>query len=338
MSQGSLTGPSQLLREARALAAKREWRLLAATLREHAIGETHAEPELAFLYADASLHLGNAVEAARVAERTLPEVRRGGDRRLLLQLINVLGIAHFESGRMEEAETRLAELLELSMLWEDEEFAARAANNLGVAANVRGRRELALAFYQRALAAYRRLGHLRGLAQTHYNLGLSYRDLHFDAEADRHYRRAIELAEAAGSDDVIALAETERGMLRARWGDGALAESMAARARQRFEEIGDPTGAAQAIRVLAAGARSRGDHELAEARLQEALAIAHSHEDAILRADVQRDRGLLLRDLGRSAEAREALLDAADHFDRMGAVAEAGAVRAIADDPAFPPP
>ena len=60
-----------------------------------------------------------------------------------------------------------------------------------------------------------------------------------------------------------------------------------------------------------------------------ALEIARSHEDALLHAEVQRDRGMLLRDRGDTAAAREAFDDAAEHFRRIGAAAEAEALTVI---------
>jgi len=258
-----------------------------------------------------------------------PEARRRGDRRLLLEVINLAGNALFESGRASDAETRYAEMLDASTAWDDEEGKARAANNLGVLANVRGRRDLALTFYQRALASYHRLGNVRGLAETHHNLGISYRDLGFDRDADTHFGRAVELSEEAGLEDVMALAEAERAGLRVRWRDGRLAGEMARRALERFRRISDPTGAAQAIRILGLAALAEGDATEAEVRLGEALEIARAHEDALLHAEVQRDRGMLLRDRGDASGAREALADAVEHFERIGAAAEAEALRVM---------
>ncbi|HEV2148340.1 MAG TPA: tetratricopeptide repeat protein [Longimicrobiaceae bacterium] len=327
---------------ARRLRATGEWRRLAeygASLsREQLLGE----PELGYAYAAASRRLGDVARALALAVQVEPAARRRGDRRLAAEVVNLVGNLLFESGRAEEAEQRFAELLDYASEQEDEEFTARASNNLGVLANVRGRRDLALTYYQRALAAYQRLGNLLGLAQTHYNLGLSYRDLGFPGDADAHFLRAVEYggAEEDGdgaepparrwSEDVIANAETERALLRAQSGDGTLAEWMARRALGRFERMGDPVGVAHATRVLAAAARASGRDDLAIARLDEALSIARDHADPLLRADVQRDRGLLLRDAGKPADAREALLDAAEGFDVMGAAAEAVAMRAIA--------
>ncbi len=293
-------------------------------------------PELAFLYMDACLRIAETQRVLEVGAQLEPLVRRRGERRLLLDLINVVGAALFEMGRTADAEARFSELFELATEWENEEYAARACNNLGVLANVRGKRELALTFYQRALAAYHRLGYLRGLAQTHHNLGISYRDLRFECEADTHFQRAIDFARAAQSEDVIALSETERALLRARAGDAPLAEALARRGLERFQRMGDPLGHAEALRVLAAAAHAGGYPILAAERLDQALVIARTYADPLLSAEVQRDRGLLLRDRGQIAAAREALLESADQFALLGAEAEAAAVRTIASQ--LPPP
>lgn len=289
------------------------------------------EPELGFIYGDACLRIGETGIALSIAKRIEPCARRRGDRRLVMDVLNLIGAALFDSGQSEEAEARWGELLAYATEHDDKEFAARSCNNLGVLANIRGQRELALAYYERALASYHRLGYLRGLAQTHHNLGISYRDLGFDTKADTHYQRAIHLARAADSEDVIALAETERAMLRAKAGDGRLAETLALRALKRFETMGDPLGRAEALRVLAAAARADQRNDTAATRLQEALEIAQSHHDPLLLAEIQRDRGLLLRDKGKPAEARKALLSAAEHFTALGAVEDAAATRATAN-------
>ena len=317
------------LDEARALRASGRWPELVARAEAVAPDELFADPELAFLLAVGYRRTGQTARALELVQRVEPEVRRRGDRWLLLEVINLAGNALFESGRMDDAEMRYVELLETSGNWDDEEGKARAANNLGAVAQVRGRRDLALTSYQRALASYQRLGNLRGLAETHHNLGISYRDLGFDRDADAHFGRAVELGEQAGLEDVIALAEAERAALRVRWHDGRLATELARRALERFERIGDPTGAAQAIRILGLAALAQGDEGEGQTRLDEALEIARAHEDALLHAEVQRDRGMLLRDRGEGEAAREAFADAVDHFQQIGAAAEAEALRVI---------
>jgi tetratricopeptide (TPR) repeat protein len=324
--------PSTHLADARTLYERREWIALAERLRPLSEGALLAEPELAFLYADTCRRLGDTATALRLALATEPLAARAGDRRLVVNVVNLVGITFFEAGKLEEAQRRFEELLERSTDWDDADFAARAANGLGNVAHIRGRRDLSLSYYERAIAGYTRIGNQRGLAQTHYNQGLAFRDLGFDNDADARYQRAMELAQATGSEEVIALAEVERAVLRVRQGDGRLAASMAARAGERFRKLGDPTGYAGAVRVIASAARAHGDDDEAAARLEEALAIARQHEDPLLRAEVQRDRGLLLRDRGLMADAREALDDAAKHFEQLDAAEESAAIRAILAD------
>lgn len=329
------------LEDARTLRAAGDWRTLVARGALLSAKELQAEPEIAYAYAAACRQLGDTARALQVAAWAEAEARRRGDRRRAAEAVNLLGNALFEEGRLEEAESRFGELLAYAAEWGDEEFAARASNNLGILSNVRGRRDLALASYQRALASYQRLGNVLGLAQTHHNLGISYRDLGFDREADGHFRRAVDLASAEGdvaalraaetdTVTVIAVSETERAMLRVRSGDAALAEALATRALQRFERIGDPRGRADVLRVLAAAARAGGRDDDAALRLEDALFTARAQSDPLLMAEVQRDRGLLLRDRGHPDDARMALTESAEHFARLGATAEAEAIAVIA--------
>ena len=287
-------------------------------------------PEVGYAYAAACRHVGRPARALEVGTAVEAEARRRGARRLAAEAVNLVGNVLFETGRPDQAEARFGELLEYASEWDDEELAARASNNLGVLANVRGRRDLALACYQRATAAYQRLGDLLGLAETHHNLGISYRDLGFDREADAHFVRAIGYAEQCGAASVAGLAESERALLRVRAGDPDMATVLAERARTRFQGLGDPVRAAEAERVLAAADRARGRADRARARLDAALTAARAYPNTLLVAEVQRDRGLLLRDAGEVDAARQALTEAAEHFARLGSTAEAEAVSAIA--------
>lgn len=315
---------------ARDLRRRRQWPLLAASgdlLDDEAL---LAEPEVGYAYAAACRHVGRPERALQVALRVEPEARRRGDWRLGGEAVNLIGNILFETGHPDQAQARFEELLEHASQWSDEEFSARASNNLGVVSNVRGKRDLALTYYQRALAAYQRLGNRLGIAETHNNLGISYRDLGFDREADGHFRRSIELAEAEGSERVAAIAETERAVLRLRAGDAPLAALLAQRARGRAQGIGDPIGVGNAVRVLAGAARLEDRLDEAAAHLDEALRVAREHSESLLLAEVQRDRGLLFRDRGDMEAARDALTESAEHFARLGATAEAEAVAAIA--------
>lgn len=317
------------LREARELAANRSWAQLAHLRVSTSSEDLHGCPELAYLLADALRRTGRLAEARPLAAAAEHGAVTSADTRLHLRAVNLVGMIAFETGSMAEAEARFTELLDRAAGAAEDEFAARASNNLGIVANLRHQYELALTSYQRALAAYHRLGYTRGLAQTSYNLGISYRDLGFADEADKHYSQAMQHATAAASEDVLALAETERALLRARAGDGELAESIGGRALRRLEEMGDPLGAANATRVLALAAHARGAIDLAMQRLDHALATTQTHQDLLLQAEIQRDRATMLLELGDSAEARVALASAITSFEQLGATADAEAARSL---------
>lgn len=331
MAAESRTGDELALGEARALAGERQWRVLAERGAALSQQELLATPELGYHCANAWMHTGGADRALELATLLEPRIAGNGDRRLALQLVNLIGVLLFEAGRTADAEGRWAELLDRASEWKDDNFVARASNNLGVLANLRGDRERALNYYQRALASYQRLGYIRGLAQTHYNLGLTYRELRFADEADTHYDRAIRYGLKAESDDVIALAESDRGLLCVQTGDPRKGEAFARRARRRFERIGDPVRTAESLRVLAVAARALGRLDDASRLLDDALRSARAHANLLLLAEVQRDRGLLLRDLGDSAGARAALLEAVDDFARLGAQAASAETLRLAD-------
>lgn len=313
---------------ARGFAAVRDWRGLADWGASIADLSAH-DPEVSYLYADACRRTGDTDTAADVLTAVEPRIRMSGDRLLLRRAVNLAGIIQFEAGKIAEAEHRFLELLEIAANDSDDEFAARACNNLGAVANLRGQRDRAIPYYTRAIAAYQRLGWIRGLAQSHYNLGISLRDAGYDADADAHFRRAMDFGSESNTEEVIALAEVERANLRVRSRDGALATELGRRALERFQRISDPTGAAQAIRVLGLAARVDGLEDEAETRLDEALRLANTHSDVLLRAEVQRDRGFLLRDTGRVEQAKTALAAAAEDFDLVGAAADAEALRTI---------
>jgi tetratricopeptide (TPR) repeat protein len=336
LSEVEITGSGasfeDALDQARRLAEAREWADLASLVRFVDPDRIAVEPELGYLVADAIRRVGRGQEAGELARSALAAAIRTGDRNLVLRSLNLEGMLAFEAGSLGEAQTCFESLLARASEWESDEFVARASNNLGVIANVRGEREVALTAYQRALPAYYRLGHARGLAQTYYNLGISFRDIGFLDSAERHYASATRYAAISRSEDVAALVETERALLRILRGDGAMAESIALLALRRHEAMRDPAGCANAIRVLALAAEAQGHLPLALERLAEALSITEVHHDLLLRAEIDRDRGRILHATGDCDAAADALRQACDAFGALGASAEEAITRTILEE------
>lgn len=312
---------------ARELAQARDWARLATAADGCDPNDPAVEPETIVFIADALWRVGRAEEAGAFGRAVEERIRTNGDERLLFNVCNIIGIAEFQLGALDRAEDRFGELLDRASERGDHEYAARASNNLGVIASIRGRRDAALAAYERALAAYQQLGYLRGLAQIHQNLAIAYRDLGVADGADRHFLRAIDFATRAQSPDVVALAEIERAVLLTRTGDIDLAGSLAQRALDHFTRADDPSGRGEALRALAAVARARNDLPTAVELLDGAVQLASEHSLRLLEAECLRDRGLALSALGRTDAARASLERAAARFDLLGAASEAAACR-----------
>mgnify|MGYP002778039614 CR=1 FL=1 len=317
------------LASARELASARNWTDLSRFGSSVAPEEIEQAPELAYLIADARRRTGDLDGARQLGDSAYAGALRAADTRLTLRALNLAGMIDFESGAIAQAEEKFGELLERATELRDDEFAARAANNLGIIANVREERELALTSYQRAMATYERLGHLRGLAQTSYNLGISYRDMGFADAADKLYSRAMLHGTACASEDVVALAETERALLRAHSGDADLAERLARRALERLERLGDPLGAANAVRALGAAAMARGDKGGALELLDRALSTAREHGDPLLTAEIQLDRGAILLEMNSLSIGSAAIEEAVAAFEQLGSRGAANSARAL---------
>lgn len=313
------------LEEARQLARDRRWRDLATLACGVSEDVVESYPELAYLLADSLRRVGDLETSVPLAKRAALGAARRNDTRLRLRSGNLLGMLEFAAGQIGESKDSFEGLLHFAMAARDDEFAARASNNLGIIASIHGERELALTSYQRALAAYQRLGYARGLAQTHYNVAIVYRDLGFPEETEGNLALALRYAEKGPDEDVMGLIDTERALLLAAAGDGALAEKIGERGLELMRRIGNPLGEANAERALAAAAIAQNRPASALHRLDHALATVELHPDLLLRAEIQRDRGALLLEAGDLQNARSALRDSLQSFEAIGARLEAEA-------------
>ena len=161
-------------------------------------------------HAEALLRSGRSREARDRLMAALPQIERRNDRAALRQTVNLLGAANFELGELTTATEFFHRALELGQLDGDDLLVARATNNLGAIANVRGNREQALTMYALAIAAYQRLGEARGLAAAHHNRGITFRQIGQLERADESECRAIDFAHEAGNARLLLLARIGR--------------------------------------------------------------------------------------------------------------------------------
>ncbi|HEY9014108.1 MAG TPA: tetratricopeptide repeat protein, partial [Gemmatimonadales bacterium] len=259
--------------------------------------------------------------------QTLLQLASRGERVALRRVMNLLGIALFELGRMEEAATILEQVAEVAWNSGDDLLLAKARNNLGTIANVRGQRDQALTLYQLAVPVYQRLGSPRGLAECYHNMAITYRDAHALDRADECERRAIEFASEAGSNQLTALARLGRAEISLRRDEVSLAEAGATFAVAGFRQAGDPIGEADALRVIGVTRTLQGKVEQARVALEAALALAREHGAALCEAETLRALAERAAAVGEPDEARAHATSAIALLQKLGAIEDAEAVR-----------
>lgn len=316
------------LRHARALLASQAYAGIALSLGELGRADLLAEPELGFLLATAWRRMGETGRALEMVEALLEPCARRGRDRLWRRRLNLEGALHLDVGEMEAAQGCWSELLASATAAGDDELTSMASNNLGIVLTLQGRWDEALASYNRAATACQRMGDRLGLARAHQNLGITYRELGFLAEADAHFQSAGDHGKAVDADDVVGRAEEERavGLLLA--GDPDLAEATARRALQRFTRLGDPLGQGEARRVLGIIALARGDVVTARRELEAALETARETGAALLEAEVLEALAAVELEDGDDAAAAFLQGKAATSFEAMGAAAWGRQLRA----------
>jgi tetratricopeptide (TPR) repeat protein len=307
-----------LLERARRHATAGEWGDALHILREHGdAARTH--PELATLRADAELRTGHPREARQWLASALPVIERSGDRAALRKAVNQLGVAEIELGALDAAERVFGRALELARADDDDLLMAHATNNMGAIANIRGRRDEALALYRLAIPAYQRLGNVAGLAQSLHNMAISFRHLGQLTRASDYEQRALAYATECGNAPLLALAWLERSELSLQSGDAALAEVGAQRAAAQFAKVPDPIREADALRVVGAGRLRLGRVADARSALERGLHLARAHGSRLVEGETLRVLAECFVRLGDLETARRELATAISIFEVLGA-------------------
>ncbi len=302
------------------LANQRSWGALVDRVSGLDDAELSVDPKVAYLVAEALLHLGHMERALNLALAAEAEYRARHDPVSLLRALNLVGAILFELGDLEGAEERFSDQLELARERGEEEMSGRATNNLGAIASLRGDDEQALSLFRLSVPAYQKVGFLQGLAQADHNLGIVHRDLGYWREAERHYRAAQRHARQLGDERLAAMARIGQAEISFRRGDGRFADVEARRALQTFVQLGDELGRADTLKLLGSIATSKSSFEDAQHYLEEALALSRQYSNPLLEAEILEERGELHVKTGQIALARADLEAAAVTYRRLGAV------------------
>jgi tetratricopeptide (TPR) repeat protein len=284
------------------------------------------EPERVLLVAEAMLRTARPRDAELWIRQQMPGIEGCGDPALRRRAINMLGAALFELAELDQAETTFQYVLELGHAENDPLLVARATNNLGQIANVRGRRSDALALYQLAIPAYQQLGHVQGLAGTYHNMAISHMNLDELTHADECELQAIEFARTADDVRLAALARIGRAEVALKRGDAEIAYVTSLRVAIECHSLADPAGAADGLRVVGLACIARGEFDDAAVSLTHAATLATRCANPILSADTLRAYAQLAVARGSIAGARRHASAALSLYRRAGAVADHAAL------------
>jgi tetratricopeptide (TPR) repeat protein len=266
-------------------------------------------------------HAGDTVRARSALQQSYAVATVLGDRRLTAETLNTLGGIELETRNLAAAESAL---LEAEVLATDHPaILARVEQNLGIVANMRGQHEVAEAHYRQSLAAYEALPDPHGSAIAHHNLGMLAADRGDHTQATMHFDACEALAESSGDAHLVALCLLNRAEILVSLNRTAEARRDVAAAERAFGALGAHFDAADVHRVLGLCDRADGLTGQAEARLLQARELARSTGARLVEAEAARDLGRLYAETGRLKEAQDALGEARQAFEVLGATADA---------------
>lgn len=307
-----------VLQQARSRAQAGAWAEVAALLAHHPADARRPEPLL--LHAEALIRSGAPQEARERLRAVVPALERTPYRGAHRTSLNLLGAASFAVGALDEAQAAWDRALELAQQDDDALLIARATNNLGAIANLRGAAHDALYLYQLAVPAYQRLGESRGLAETYHNLAMTYREMGALTDADEHERLTIDHARAAHAPRLAVMAQVGRAEVAMRRGDLDVAAATALRAAAAAGALGDTATRTDALRCAGAACTALGRLDEARRALDEALRVGAESHFALMLAESQLASARLSLRLGDVARARQEAVAAVRGFDALGAM------------------
>ncbi|HUP90097.1 MAG TPA: tetratricopeptide repeat protein [Longimicrobiales bacterium] len=238
-----------------------------------------------FMLADSARRVGGIPDVLDL-NTAVVEASRGLNSETFCDALNLQGVLLLESGDAEAARRTWFDLVDAATLADNPTHVARASNNLGVAAILALQLDEAITAFQRSVSAYLRSTYSRGLAQSHHNLGIVFRELDHTDEAHSHFQQAITFGYSADCVDDVARAEAEMALLYIYVEKNQQAAMAVARsALMRYTELGQPAGIANAMRVIGICSLSAGDIDGAEQSLHAALAMGSYRNLPLLEAE-----------------------------------------------------
>jgi len=260
----------------------------------------------------------NEVDAARaLCHRSVAVARRIDDSLLVAEALNTLGVLDLQTGRLEDADRTFRDALAQGGV--SRELRARAEQNLGILANIRGGHREATMHYQRSLEAYRECGDEHGCALAYHNLGMVSADQGLYDDADRYFNQSLGVAERTGEVELQGHCLVNHADVHAERQQFEDARRKAEAALVLFDQLGDKGSKSTAYRVIGMVYRDTGKAQLAESRLKSAIELAAAVGYVLSEAESTRELAILYQGMGRNQEALTLLNKSYRLFSRLNA-------------------
>lgn len=213
----------------------------------------------------------SALEHALAAERIFTY---RDDPRGLASALRIIGDAHRDAGRPEEAAQALRRGLALAERVGSAEEIGACLINLGLAEMERGELAEAIACDRRAIEEFERIGHGTGRAAGYANLAEKLALQEDYDEALEQCAKALELSRAIGNSVTVADALRTASRIRLEQGEFADAAAQAEEAAKLFGEMGITRWEAESLELAADALEQNGEGERADTLRAEARSLA----------------------------------------------------------------
>jgi ATP/maltotriose-dependent transcriptional regulator MalT len=253
--------------------------------------------------------------------------------------IRFLGAAaeiYMDQGRFTEADRLAHEIQDYAYKTRDGVLAVHASMIRGNIAGHRGDFLQSLGYFSRALASVEQHS-TRWIPVLHHNIGVTYRELGFIAEAERHFELS---SRQARPEWMQAITNMDRAILRLMVGDPAAARELAYRGMTLLDGIQSQGGMAEAHCILGRIAAAEGHTTEARQELTSALSLV-AGGNLLLLAQIYEEVAALELIVGNQQAREEAeataeryykQLDAAPRVKRMKLRLEELSIGATASD------
>lgn len=256
------------------------------------------------------------------ARALVPQLKRRG---LAAGLLGCEGTLHEGAGDNMRALALYEEEVVLAEQAQDDEMLADGLFNRGHLRGVRGEFASGLADLKRARAMFERLQMPFHTLTVENTIAILYNRMGDHVQARHYYESALKAQAAAGLQREQAVTQYNLGRSLENLREWDAAQEAFDRVLRLSRELSYPRGIAYALRGQAAVQNARRQPDAALALLDQASEVQKTLPDERLRAQIQLQRGIALRQLHRLQESAAALNDALKVFAGGESLAEQAA-------------